>query len=158
MKNKKLNIIDVIIITALILIIAAAVARAVRINSMPDTVKDKEILYTIEICDIDGIYLDSVKPGDNLYISDKALYCGTVHEVSTSYVKRSVQYDDGTLSPHSDPSKVNITLKILMSADTSDDGFYIGNNTFLYPGEMIDAYTRYFNFSGKITGFADFEQ
>ncbi len=158
MKNKKLNIIDIIIITALILVIAAAISRAVIMNRMPDTVKDREILYKIELRDVDGIYRDSVKPGDSLYISEKALYCGTVHEVSASHVKREVVYDDGSVSPHSDPSKVNIVLTVLLSADTSDDGFYIGSNTFLSPGQQIAAYTKYFNFTGKIIDFADFEQ
>ena len=47
MKSKKPNLIDVLIVLVLVLVTAAAVYRTLSIKQLPDTVKNKEIEYTL---------------------------------------------------------------------------------------------------------------
>lgn len=47
MKSKKPNLIDVLIILVLVLVTSAAVYRTLSIKQLPDTVKNKEIEYTL---------------------------------------------------------------------------------------------------------------
>ena len=66
MKSKKPNLIDVLIILVLVLVTSAAVYRTLSIKQLPDTVKNKEIEYTLLISGIDSLYANAVKTGDTV--------------------------------------------------------------------------------------------
>lgn len=153
MKNKKPNLIDVILILVLILVIAAAVYRTLSIKQLPDTVKDQKVEYTLEIYDIDSHYADAIRVGDTLYLSEKALYCGEVVSVQTSFAHREITSSDGTVSSHLYPAKINMTVKASLSADISENGFYIGDNTYLNLGKNMDMYTETFSFYALLADF-----
>lgn len=151
MKNNKFNIVDVVIITILILVVAAVSLRAININKTNDAQKDKDIIYTVEVYNIDSIYRRSVNTQDELFITGKALYCGTVNSVKAEYLSQDVSYTDGSIKPHINPSMSNLIIEVAVSADIADNGFFVGENTFISVGENIDFYTKYFTFNGKVT-------
>ena len=61
MKYKKLNIIDVIIITIIILITAAVSLRAISEKHIHSSLKDKEVIYTVEIYNLDKSFINKAK-------------------------------------------------------------------------------------------------
>ena len=69
MKSKKPNLIDVLIVLVLVLVTAAAVYRTLSIKQLPDTVKNKEIEYTLLVSGIDCLYANAVKTFDTVYLS-----------------------------------------------------------------------------------------
>ena len=153
MKKKKPNIIDVIIVLVLLLVIAAAVYRTLSIKQLPDTVKDQIVEYTLETSDIDLAYASALKVGDTVYLSEKALYCGEVTAIETSYSRREITSADGTVSAHLYPSEIHMKITVRLSADISENGFYIGDNTYMNLGKILDMYTETFSFTAKLTDF-----
>ncbi len=151
MKKLKPNIIDVVIIAAIILILITAIFRIININHLPDMVKDQKVAYTFVIYDEDEAYKNAIKPGDNLYLYPKNAYCGKVTNVESQYAKENVIYPDGTAKSHVNPSKINIILTVEISADMTENGFYIADNTFLTRGFVSDINTTNIVFNGQIT-------
>lgn len=151
MKNNKFNIVDVIIITVLILVMAAVSLRAINTSKANDTQKDRDIVYTVEVYGIDSTYRNSVKAEDRVFLAGKSLYCGTVDLVRAEYISEDITYPNGTIKSHINPSKSNLIVEIAVLADIADNGFFVGENTFITSGTNIDFYTEYFTFSGKVT-------
>lgn len=151
MKNNKFNIVDAVIITILILVVAAVSLRAINISKANDSQKDIDIVYTVEVYGVDSDYRNSIKQGDDVCLTGKALYCGTVSSIKSEYVSQDVLYTDGTVKSHINPSNSNLKIEVSLTADIADNGFFVGENTFLAVGENVDFYTRYFTFSGKVT-------
>lgn len=150
MKYKKLNIIDVIIITIVILIAAAVALRAISEKHIHSSLKDQEVVYTIEIYNLDNAFINTVKQNEKLYLSDKALYCGEVLNVSSKYSKQDIEYENTTIKTYTNPNQINMSLMVQVTADLSDSGFYIGNNTFITEGTVLDMHTNTFSFVGKV--------
>ena len=46
-----------------------------------------------------------------------------------------------------------MTLTLHLSADISENGFYIGDNTYLNLGKNLKMYTKTFSFEGKLIDF-----
>lgn len=44
-------------------------------------------------------------------------------------------------------------ITVRLSADISENGFYIGDNTYLNLGKILDMYTETFSFTAKLTDF-----
>ncbi len=151
MKNSKFNIVDVIIITVLILVIAAVSLRAINTNNSNNSEKDRDIVYTVEVYGIDSTYRNSIKAQDKVFLSGKALYCGTVDSVRAEYTSQDIVYSNGSIKSHINPSKSNLIIQIAVSADIADNGFFVGENTFITGGDNLEFYTEYFTFSGKVT-------
>ena len=51
------------------------------------------------------------------------------------------------------PAEINMTLTLHLSADISENGFYIGDNTYLNLGKNLKMYTKTFSFEGKLIDF-----
>ena len=153
MKSKKPNLIDVLIILVLVLVTSAAVYRTLSIKQLPDTVKNKEIEYTLLISGVDSLYANAVKTGDTVYLTEKSLACGEVSAVQTAYVRKEITAADGTFSLHLYPAEIDMTLTLRLSADISENGFYIGDNTYLNLGKNMKMHTETFTFDGKLVDF-----
>lgn len=151
MKNKKLNIIDVILITILVLVAVAVGLRAVSTRHLKSHLKDQQVVYTIEIYNIDKAFANSVLKNDKLYLTEKNLYCGDVISSSFSYSEKDVQYENATVKSHIYPQQINMTIKACTISDLSDFGFYVGDNTFITEGTVINMHTKTFSFTGKVT-------
>lgn len=150
MKYKKLNIIDVIIITIIILIAAAVSLRAISEKHIHSSLKDKEVIYTVEIYNLDKSFINSVNQNEKLYLTGKSLFCGEVLNVSSKYSTQDIEYENKTIKTHTNPEQINMSLTVQVTADLSDSGFYIGNNTFITKGTVLDMHTNTFSFVGKI--------
>ncbi len=151
MKKKKPNVIDVIIVLILLAVVATAVFRALKVNELPGTVKNREIVYTVQIYDIDRAYVNSLVSGDSVYLSKKNLFCGTVDDIRSQYSTKIINSDSASLEKHVFPEKINISVDIKISADIAEYGFYIGSNTYLSIGDTLDFYTPTFSFNAQIT-------
>lgn len=142
---------DIIIVLVLVAAVAAAVFRMINLKQLPDTVKDREVTYTLSVYGLDRVYADALSVGDKLYLDGKSLYCGEITGVSASHAYREVPHTDGTVSRHLAPDALDVAVTVLLSADISESGFYIGENTYLSLGQTLDLYTQTFTFSAQIT-------
>ena len=148
---KKPNIIDILILLVVLLAIAAAVFRALHVKEFSDTVKDQPVVYTLHATDLDAAFARSVQPGDLLYLSGNALACGEVTEVTPTYSTKYVYYTNGTASEHLYPEQLNLDIAVSVSADVSENGFYIGEQTYFTRGKSLELHTQTFCFTATIT-------
>ncbi len=150
MKKKTFHLIDVILVFVLLLVLAAAIYRALSIKQLPDTVKDQKIEYTLALEEMDTVYGDLIEIGDKLYLTDKGIYCGEVVAVQKSFAHRDVT-TGSQIRSHVYPAACKLTLKVRLSADISEHGFYVGENTYLNLGKGFDLYTEKLAFRGLLT-------
>lgn len=150
MKKKTANLIDILLIFILLLTVAVTVYRSVSIKQLPDTVKNQKIEYTLLIENLDTAFADSIHIGDKLYLSDNAIFCGEVTSMQKSFVRKNV-VSNAQIHSHIYPAACDITLKVRLSADISENGFYVGDNTYLNIGKRAELYTSDMAFEALLT-------
>lgn len=148
--KKKLNIIDIAIIAAAILVIAAVAYRAVIIENSGVKNDEKTITYTVTVPKLDSVYSDSAKTGDIVFTGN-SVNCGKIVSVNSSYASEDVVFADGTVENHICPSEINLKLTVELTARTSDGKIYIEKNSYIADGERVDFYTETFSFSGIVS-------
>lgn len=150
MKKTKPNIIDVIIVTVLLLVVAASILRTQHFNNTFDDSNSGYVIYTVNIYGADTEYCKTLYEGDKLYLGGQKMYCGEITDVICKYSDEKVIYPDGTAEIHLNPSLTDITLKVKVAADLSDGGFYIGDRTYISLGQFYDMYSLNFTFNGQV--------
>lgn len=150
MKKKNANLIDILLVFVLLLTVAATVYRSVSIKQLPDTVKAQKIEYTLLIEELDTAFADSIHIGDKLYLADNAIFCGEITSLQKSFVRKNV-VSNAQIRSRVYPAACEITLKVRLSADISENGFYVGGDTYLNLGKSLNLYTSDIAFEALLT-------
>ncbi len=133
--KKKINIVDVIILTALVVAIICAGFTIVKgLGSFGERVS---ISYTVAVDPIDSDFVSKVSVGDGLYDFATADRIGTVSAVSDGQAYRK-SYSEGS-DPRGSAIEGMSVLYITLTAEATktDTGYSIGN-TLLGIGREIE--------------------
>ncbi len=134
-KTKKgFNGMDLFIILALAVIIAAAVflLRGIIKNDTAEKDKVMEIEYTLEFKARPSSSISFVKEGDDVRDPDTKQSIGTVVAVqSVPFKLLSYNYNDGSVKMAEYPDLYDLLITIRASATHDDTGYYTGGARFL---------------------------
>ncbi len=159
MSEKKFNIIDVIIIVAVLLILGISVYRGVSLSNSKKHTSKRDIIYTVTVHEINSIYSDALAEGEQIYLENNGQKCGTVSEITTEYFYETIQVtnEDGMVLPEKriNPSKMEMIVKINVSGQFADSMLYLGQNTYFSEGQRITFYSDTFTFTGIVSDFTD---
>ena len=155
--TKKINIIDIIIVVAVLTVVGISIFRAVMLRNSGKLLEEKSITYTITVTELDKRYSSSVVADDSVYYSDKSLLCGKISDVYTEYsrVNETVTDNNGKISVINriNPSKVDMIITVNTIGKFSDTMLYLGQNTYITEGQKIEFYTDTYTFSGIVSDF-----
>lgn len=121
-----INIIDLIVILAIVLLVGGGVKRA-KTNKPEIITETKKALIEFEISDIRTPSVEALEVGDMLYTSDKGEEFGKVVHKKIEPSKELVETRDGKLVFAEVPEKYDVTLMIEVQAkDTPDSVVVVG--------------------------------
>jgi len=139
-KTAKINIIDVIIIFAVIACLAAIGLRIYFTSAADNT--DEEALVTFEVYGISETNAASFEENVKIYLSSTDAHVGHIVSASSSAAKIDALNGDGELISVSDPTKVTVLGTALLKGKWGDSGFYLGGTTLLSLGTVVEVYTE----------------
>lgn len=154
MKSRKFNIVDVLIITVILLVIIAGIFRAFNLDTLPHTVKDQNIIYTLKTTPIDAVFKSSLISGEQLFLNSDGSTCGKIVSATASYNKKDVALPDGTIDSHIDTTEIVYTISVETTADITQNGFYTSTSNFICLGNTLDFYTQTFSFTADVVDFS----
>ena len=147
----KLNVIDVIIIVAIILCIAAVGVR-IYFTTHTDTSPDK-ITVTFEVKGISEENAAQFAAGKKVYLSADDSVAGEFLTVSVSPEKMLAHDEDGQLREVNNPDKKTVTGTISLTGKNNDSEFMVGGKYSVSLGSKIDVYTDRNMFTLTVIGF-----
>ena len=153
MKNRKLNVVDIILIIAVVLLIGATVLRQVYAKNTIDGSGKANVEYTVSISGIESVLLENLAVGDVLYTEENEKECGVITKISASYASFTQSDDDGMLAVHTDPTYSDCVLTVRVAAEGTANAFSPDGSKTFGVGDRALFYTSSLSFEGMITHF-----
>ncbi len=139
--EKRFNFIDVLIILAVILIIAAVIFRAQIITIFNDGERRSECVIEFQCESVPKECISHIKEGIELSWLEKETSIGKLGKIEVSPAQKYVLKDNGSYEKFDDP--LNYFIKGSITADVLyKDGCYIGGTAFLAPGMTITVHSE----------------
>jgi hypothetical protein len=136
--KKKVNLIDIIIIVAIVFVIASPFLRA-YVNDLAFSDKNAEKITFDVIVNNQSTHLSRASSvGDTVYFENTTDKCGTITAVVP------VTYEDQT-------EYCDFYITITALAKKYNSGIYINNDEFISNGMNISLYTSKYTFFGKVS-------
>lgn len=135
----RLNLFDAIVIL-LVLVVVVLLAVGVRVSDLFGSDADTStISYTLTLYDVDQIYADTIKQGDEIYDVDSGALLGKVTAVPTikphtEFVVGSSENGVGIATETPVPGRVDITLAVRAEALYREGKGYSVNSRFIRVG------------------------
>ncbi len=151
-KGRKFNVIDVLLIVAVVLVVAALVYVFLPSSLIKNLTADetKAIQYTVEFVGVDEAFLNNIQIDQVIYDSVSKSEMGKVYAVDYSHPYEELTYDEnnngvGILTPVE--GKYNIQVTITATAQyKSGEGYTVGG-TRIAVGEKL--FAKFPNFVGE---------
>lgn len=138
-KNKsKVNLIDIIIIIAIVFVIASPFLRAYVKNLTFSENNADKITFKVTVNNQSTHLSRAISLGDTVYFENSKDKCGTISSVVPVIYENQTEYCD-----------FHITITAL--AKKYDSGIYINNETFISNGMNIQLYTNKYTFFGEVS-------
>lgn len=149
-KAFRFNIIDVIVIIALLALAAAFVFRSVLSDNLKITMKSADIQYEFKSTSLQEESGDLLQPGDAIYDDETDKLVGTVQSVSTSPAELYVTLQTGEIVKRTSPGRIDLTVVIEAEGKTDETGVYLNGSMFIAPGKELHLYTKNLDFVGTV--------
>lgn len=146
MMKRKINIIDFFIIVAVIFSLIGIFAR-IYISETIEKADLREYIITMVVKGASSDNYDLISVGDFVTRKDDALMIGTVNDVDYEEHKTYMANQDKEYTVITDSSKLDITVKVAVKGEMTDDGFMLKGEHYLSAGMNITFETQ--NFQGK---------
>lgn len=142
----KINIVDVFIMLAVFFAFVGVGAR-IYIAATVESANISDYTVTIVAKGISSDNNNAVKTGDTVTRKDDGLVLGTVEYVSYTEHKTYAVNQDNLYTEVTDSSKLDLTVKIKVKGEMTEDGFMHNGTTYLSAGMNLTFSTE--NFQGK---------
>jgi hypothetical protein len=157
-KKRKFNFIDFLIVLVIIAIVGIVIyvfspwAQIEKLWSDDEV----ELTYFVEIKDVDIQYIDSIEEGNEIINSVTKSSLGTIREIAKmekAYIYDYVLDEKGNMTCVllEQPTKYNITIKVVAQADFKENIGYTVNGARVAIGEILDMRLPKYTCSGKCT-------
>jgi len=154
-KKRKLNIIDIALILAVIAIIGGTVFRTYGKSNLFTSTDDVVIEYILEIKSTDKDFRHSISVGDNIYLYSNKKICGTVVACEKNPSKTYVKGNHDEMTIKYNPANIDIFLTIRTNAHQSDKGYFINATDNIVVGKKQRFYTDTFEFDAQVKKITD---
>lgn len=134
--QKKFNVIDVIIIFAIVVVIASPFLRSF-IKDLTFSEKNAlKTFVTLQVPEQDILLLKAISVGDTVYFEDTQKKCGSIQKISYTNNQSNNLCD------------FYITISCL--SKNHDSGVYINDEVFIGNGSDLQLYTEKYSFKGSV--------
>ena len=151
--SAKLNIIDIMIIFAVLACIAAIGLRIYFTNQ--ENKSGETATVTFEVYGISEENAAAFKENMKLYLASNDDEIGSVSTFTTAPSKTDAVGDDGQIVSVNDPIKLTVTGSATLKGKWGGDGFYLDGTTLLSLGTKVEVYTERNIFSLTVLGVSE---
>lgn len=144
--KRKINIVDVFIILAVLFMLIGIGAR-IYIGAAVEKANITEYTVTLVAKGISADNINAVKTGDAVTRKDDGLVLGNVEYVSYTEHKTYAVNQDNLYTEVTDSSKLDLTVKVRVKGEMTEDGFMHNGENYLSAGMNLTFETE--NFQGK---------
>ena len=149
-KNRKLNLFDVIVILVLIAAIIVFIFVS-RNNATNQPEMGDEAVYLLEISSIKPEIADQMQVGDKLYSTSTKDFLGDIISVEILESTRLLMnYDAGNYELTTDPDRVNVMLRVEAPITETETDLFIENKTNLKANISFDVWGPGYAAQGSI--------
>lgn len=152
----RFNIIDFLIIVALLASLFVLIFRGTIIDFIGDIINTQDATVTVVIQGVDTAEADMLKKEDTLYWNGELF--GRVEEISITDSRELVLSDANTSGPSFVsiivPDKCDIECTITVRGAFLEDGFHLSGSYYLGVGKTVELYSDSFYCSAIITSIA----
>lgn len=144
----KVSIVDIIIVLLIVLAVAGGIFSYLNNKERPKanpsviTEQTKETFIDLELSDIDEYVKSAVVLNDRVYLSQTGAYLGKIVKINSKPHKKEITGTNGMMVFADIPQKYDITISIIVSANQTENGFYITDNIHLACGDMLPIKTE----------------
>ncbi len=150
-KIGKLNIVDIIVITLIILCVIFAVIKFLPESNDNVTEKANTFTYIVRVEGISETSEEMIKVGDKLFDKVSNSNIGEIIDVKVEPSKVIFEDTDGTISRVEMPTKIDLELKVETKGQVKN-GEYIANGLIrILVGQTKEIKTKYWMASGIVT-------
>ncbi len=149
-KKRPVNIVDIVIIIAIVAIIIGPFIRGYLADKFYSDKSTSEIEISAVIAKQDKLLLDDISVGDKVYFSDNEKLCGEITSLSYTDSGVYITDDNGERFYATNPQFCDIFLNISAIAKVEDSGTFINGDVFVFPGSHLDLYTSAYEFTINI--------
>ena len=150
-KNKKIkfNIIDFIIVLAVIGVVLAVFLRGGLVDKFTES---KQIIeYTVKISDIQKESFDLIEVGSNIYCNDDDSIMGVVKSKTSQPATMYIVLADGEIAKTTQPDRIDVFLTIEAEGTVDEEGCRIGGTYFIACGKNVSCYMDKVYFNIEVT-------
>lgn len=146
-KKFKFNLIDFMIVIAVIAVIVVIAFRSGAVDSFTNTAKGKTIAYEIKVGDVQKESYNYINVGDKIYSEETDAYLGTVVDKVSEPAKAYIVTTEGKIVKTEQPGRVDIYLTVEAKGTVDEGGCKIDGKFFVAAGKYFSCYTDniYFN-------------
>jgi len=145
-KKARFNIVDVLIILAVIGIVTASFLRADAIDKFTET-DDKTVIYIYEARDLKASSADYIAQGDNLYIKDTGKLIGRITKFEVKDAATIVETAEGKLIEGTLPGRIDVIITVETTGREKDGSVFINDGLFIAAGKELEVTTDKLTYS-----------
>lgn len=146
----RFNIIDVIIIIAILAVAGAFLLRGNGGELINSAFAEADIEYVIKIASIQNASADAVKAGDGVFYYENDAAIGKVTAVEYKPATVYVNVPEGEIKKFELTQKIDLTITVSAKGKSDATGNYINGNLFVAPGKELHIYTKNIDFVGTV--------
>ncbi|MDD2268648.1 MAG: DUF4330 family protein [Eubacteriales bacterium] len=139
-RKAKFNIVDMVIIVAVIGIIAASFIRGDIVRRFTET-DNATVVYTFEARNLKSTSALYIEEGDKLYVKDSGKYIGTITGFTVKNALTVVETADGKLIEGTLPDRIDLIVTAETSGRKTDAGVFINGGLFISAGKEFEITT-----------------
>lgn len=147
MKNRKFNIIDILVV---LIIIVFGIGIGIRFINGKTIKNQKEITYVVEVENVKDFTLKALEKSDLLTDEKTGTVLGTILSVEENIYKKEEQTSSGELVSAEVPERYGCTVTIKATAKENEGKFMLDEKTEVVPGKEILVITKYVKTTGKV--------
>ena len=162
-KKYSFNVIDVLIILAVIAVIGGVILRYGRYREEKESMTKDTFIVTLKASGEAKEKLDAIKEGDAVSFVNGGEFLYTIEKVTGEKTRVELTDEEGKLKyvefaekeyEESDSGEYkklyDVTLEIKVKGEIRDDGYYIGGSKAVAVGDTVAIYSPGFCLQGKV--------
>lgn len=136
-KKRRFNIIDLLIILALVAVVAAIGFRYNLVEKIGVKSEEDTVVISFLIQDIKETSADALVLGDMFYWEVNKMLIGELISKKPSFAEAFIENNEGILVKLYNENSYDVRGEIKAKGKIKDDGFMLGGTQFLAPGKIL---------------------
>jgi hypothetical protein len=149
-KTVRFNIVDVLIIIAVIAIACAFLFRNINTDKLNLSSNKIKLEYELKVSSLQENSGEMLKVGEQLYNRNTDKPCGKITKIDVTPAELYVPLITGEIVKRYTPKRIDMRITVSTEGVVNDTGYYIDGYTFMAPSKELHVFTPKIDFIGVV--------